>query len=241
MTARRSTVPALRRVPPRAATAAVRGRSSFASALQRARALQRCTGAALRNRRTFSLVFLDFLGERARSRGSRTRSYQQPFGRSGQAVRAANDQPIGGARHGDVKQPAIFVLGFALSAVAAAAARAHVVGLARRPDHRRRPASSSSRGGRGPAGGVIVSARITIGRFEAFGAVHGHDAHFVARDFHVALHLGACVTEPGNETLQRRRLAPLVIQGEIEKLVERIVGLGAEPRQEAMPGAAGAK
>ena len=78
-------------------------------------------------------------------------------------------------------------------------------------------------------------------RFEALGAVHGHHPHFVARDLHVALDFGARLAQPGEETLQRRRLAPLVIEREIEEFVERVVGFRAEPREETPPRAAGAE
>ena len=47
--------------------------------------------------------------------------------------------------------------------------------------------------------------------------------------------------QPSDEALQRRRLAPLVVEGEIEEFVERVVGFEAEPRQETPPPAAGAK
>ena len=68
--------------------------------------------------------------------------------------------------------------------------------------------------------------------------MHRHDTHLVAGDLHVALHFGAGVAQPGQETLKRRRLTPLVFERQIEKLVERIVGFRAEPRQDAAPRAA---
>ena len=71
--------------------------------------------------------------------------------------------------------------------------------------------------------------------------MNGHHAHFVARDLHVALHFGARVAQPGQKPLQRRGLAPFVLQREIEKLVERVAGFGSEPRQEASPSLAFAK
>ena len=71
--------------------------------------------------------------------------------------------------------------------------------------------------------------------------MHGHHADFVARDFHVAFDLGARLPQPGEEALQRRRLAPLVIEREIEELVERIVGFGTEPGEKTPPRTAGAK
>ena len=78
-------------------------------------------------------------------------------------------------------------------------------------------------------------------RLEALGAMHGHHPHLVARDFHVALHFGIGRAQPGNEALQRRRLALLVVEREVEKLVERVVRLGPEPRQNALAPAAGAE
>ncbi len=116
----------------------------------------------------------------------------------------------------------------------------YVVGLAADPDHGavgelqepRRPRPDRRRHGVGEDDDR---------GFQPLGAVHGHDADFVARDLHVAFDLGAGVAQPGDETLQRRRLAPLVVQRQIEKLVERIVGLGAEPAEETASRAAGAE
>src|SRR5262249_26158171 len=71
--------------------------------------------------------------------------------------------------------------------------------------------------------------------------MNGHDAHLVAGDLHVALHLGARPPQPSHKTLQRRRLATLLFKGEIEEFIKRIVGLGAEAREEAVSAAAGAK
>ena len=67
-----------------------------------------------------------------------------------EAFGAANDQPVGGPRHGDVEQPAVFVLGFGIRAPRAAA----TTWRRRRPcgpprSSHRRP-SCNSRGGRGP-------------------------------------------------------------------------------------------
>ena len=71
--------------------------------------------------------------------------------------------------------------------------------------------------------------------------MHGHDAHLVAGDFHVAFDFGLGITQPGDKALQRRRVAPLVVEREIEELVQRIVGLDAEPAEEALSRAAGAQ
>ena len=61
--------------------------------------------------------------------------------------------------------------------------------------------------------------------------MHGHDADFVARHFHVAAHFGARRAQPGDEALQRRRALRFVIEREIEEFVERVVGFRSEPRQ----------
>ena len=64
--------------------------------------------------------------------------------------------------------------------------------------------------------------------------MHGHHPHLVARDLHVALDLGFGGAQPGDEALQRRRLAPLVVEREVEEFVERVVRLRAEPREECL-------
>src|SRR5947207_1443162 len=46
-------------------------------------------------------------------------------------------------------------------------------------------------------------------RFQPFGAVHGHHPHLVARNLHVALDLRIGAAQPGDKTLQRRRLLAL--------------------------------
>src|SRR5262249_58635128 len=47
--------------------------------------------------------------------------------------------------------------------------------------------------------------------------------------------------QPGDEAVQRRRLAPLVVEREIEEFVERIVGLVTERGEEAPAAAFGAE
>ena len=49
----------------------------------------------------------------------------------------------------------------------------------------------------------------------------------------VALDLGIGATQPGNESLQRGGLASFIVEGEIEKFVEGVGGLGAKARQHA--------
>ena len=63
--------------------------------------------------------------------------------------------------------------------------------------------------------------------------MHRHDAHFVPRLLQVALDLGAAPPHPMQKALQRRRMIALEREGQIEKLVDRIGRLGAEPRQHA--------
>ena len=68
--------------------------------------------------------------------------------------------------------------------------------------------------------------------------MHGHDADLVAGDLHVALHFRARLTQPGEKTLQRWRLAAFIFKRQIEKLIERIVGFGAEAGEKAASAAA---
>ena len=63
--------------------------------------------------------------------------------------------------------------------------------------------------------------------------MHGHDAHFVDAMLHIALDLGVGRRGPFHEALQRGQVLPLILQGEAEKLIYRVVGLGAEPSDEA--------
>ena len=62
--------------------------------------------------------------------------------------------------------------------------------------------------------------------------MHGHDADFVARDFHVALHFGVGGAQPRHEPLQRGRRLALIVEREFQKFVERVVGLMPEPPQD---------
>ncbi len=144
------------------------------------------------------------------------------------AVGAADDEPLGGARHGDVEKAAIFVLGLGVRAVRAAAASGTSSAL-RPAQIVAPPESRSNRGGRGPAGGVMVSASTTTGASKTLGAVDRHHPHFVAPDLHVALYFGAGIAQPTQEALQRRCLPALVIEREIEKFVERIVCFRSKP------------
>ena len=149
---------------------------------------------------------------------------------------AADNQPVGGARHRDIEQAAIFVLGVVEHFLTRERDACGIVRLAAGPD------GDAMRVG----GGVALRQmdqpqplRVRWrrrgvnqehdGRFKSLGAMHGHDADFVARDFHVALHLGIGRAQPRHETLQRGRRLALVGQREFEKLVERVGRLMAEP------------
>ena len=156
------------------------------------------------------------------------------------AVSAADDQPVLGARHGDVKEPAIFVARLIERRLPRRRHGRRVVGLASRPDHRfarqgqksRLPRSGRRRHGVG---------QDDDRRFQSLGAVNGHDAHLVTRDFHVAFHFRARLAQPCQEALERWRFAAFIVEREIEKLVEGIVCFRTEPRQKALPAAAGAE
>jgi len=99
----------------------------------------------------------------------------------------------------------------------------------------------SRRGGRGPAGGVMVSRKNDDRRLKSLGAMDRHHANLVALDFHVAFDLSARLADPGQEALQRRGFMSLVVQSKIEEFVQRIVGFETKPRQEAPPSAIGAQ
>jgi len=71
--------------------------------------------------------------------------------------------------------------------------------------------------------------------------MHGHDTDLVARNLHVALHLGVGRAQPRHEALQRGRRLAFIAEREFEKLVERVIGLMAEPFQDALPAAVAAE
>ena len=70
-------------------------------------------------------------------------------------------------------------------------------------------------------------------RFKALGAVHGHDAHFVTALIHVALDFDIGTREPRQKGRQCRRMVVLELERDIEKRIERIIGLGPEPPQQS--------
>ena len=130
---------------------------------------------------------------------------------------AGDDQAIGRARHRHIEQPAIFVLGLAEHGRARGRDRGRILGLLAGPDHNagrmrrgvalRQPNEFQARGIGGRCRGVDQKHHR---RFQPLGAMHGHDADFVARDFHVALDFGIGRAQPRHETLQRCRGLALV-------------------------------
>ena len=128
------------------------------------------------------------------------------------ALGAAHDQPVDRARHRDIEQPAVLVLGLAARRSRAAATGATSVAFG--------PAQTKRSGAPGaPSGRQRQQPRLALRRprrrrrgvgedhdrrLQPLGAVHGHHPHLVAGDLHVALHVGPGRAQPGDEALQRR-------------------------------------
>ena len=121
------------------------------------------------------------------------------------------------ARHRHIEQPAVLVLGLA-DACARARLQRPAGSSALRPAQtthaRRMPRVAPA--GRRMSRRRAVSGRRRRGvgqkhdrRLQPLGAVHRHHPDFVARDFHVALHLGVGGAQPGHEALQRCRCLAL--------------------------------
>ena len=161
---------------------------------------------------------------------------------------AADDQAVGRPRHRHIEQAAVFVLGLAQHRGAGRGDRGRIVGLPAGPDHDagrvrlrialRQMDQLQPLGIRRRRGGVDQE---HDGRLQPLGAVHRHDADFVARDFHVALHFGVGGAQPRHKALQRGRRLALIAQGEFEKFVERVVGFMAEPLQDPLAAAVAAE
>ena len=66
--------------------------------------------------------------------------------------------------------------------------------------------------------------------FKALGGVNGHHPHCIAASFHVALDRIFDASEIVEESRERRRRAAFMLDGQIEKFVDRISGFLAEPR-----------
>ncbi len=71
--------------------------------------------------------------------------------------------------------------------------------------------------------------------------MHGHDADFIAGNFHVALPLKVGRAQPRHKTLQRGGRFALIAQRKLEKFVERVVGFMAEPPKDSLPAAVAAE
>ena len=63
--------------------------------------------------------------------------------------------------------------------------------------------------------------------------MNGHDAHFARALFHVALDLDLARLEPVDETGERGAMRLLIVERAVKQRVDRVIGLGAEPRDEA--------
>ena len=125
------------------------------------------------------------------------------------ALIAADDQPLGGARHRHIEQPAVLVLRLLPRQRARRSDRGDVVVLAAGPDDagrstRRRPClrhgqewRRSGRSGRGRRGVCEDHHR----RLQTLGAMHRHHPDFVALDLHVALDHGLGGPQPREKAL----------------------------------------
>src|SRR6185312_14922055 len=79
-------------------------------------------------------------------------------------------------------------------------------------------------------------------RLQPFGAVHGEDTHLVAPALlEVALDLGLSSGEPMQKALQRGSMHALIGERQRQELVERILGLVAQPRESRAPATARAQ
>ncbi len=76
---------------------------------------------------------------------------------------------------------------------------------------------------------------------QPFRAMHGHHANLVARDLHVALHLGVGGAQPGQKSLQRGGRPAFIGQCEFEEFVQGVIRLVPEPAQDASTPAVAAK
>ena len=63
--------------------------------------------------------------------------------------------------------------------------------------------------------------------------MNGHDAHLASTLFHVALDLDLARLEPVDETGERGAMRLLIVERAVEQRVDRVIGLRAEPRDEA--------
>ena len=177
------------------------------------------------------------------------RGYEPPptaLGGPALALRPANDKPIDGARHRHIEEAPIFILRLSPRALARRAQWCSIGRLRGSPSEA--TGQVGHRGLKRQESGLALRRsrrrRRGVGknddrRFQALCTVHRHHPHLVAGDLHVALHVGLRGAQPGDEALQRRRLAPFVREREIEEFVQRIVGLVPEPGEETLAAAFG--
>ena len=128
------------------------------------------------------------------------------------AFRTADDEAVDGARHRHVEQPPVFFQGLAAQALARGAEQ----GCIGRSRHDPRQAVRRMRraiGRERDQARLALRRPCRLGRrvgenddrgLQALGTVHRHHPHLVARDLHVALHIGTRRAQPSNEALQRR-------------------------------------
>ena len=158
------------------------------------------------------------------------------------AIPAANDQPIFCPCERHIKQPMVFPVILRL------------IGLALRcqcrrfkPFHLRRPNRQVFAAIFKPAERCAVLrlsrgvGQNDDGRLQALGAMHGHDAHHIARGFRFALDLGPALPEPMHKALQGWRVELFMFKRGIEQFIKRIARIRPKPRQHARAPRAGIK
>ena len=170
------------------------------------------------------------------------------LGRRVPALPAADVEPVLGAGHGDVEEPAVFLLlsraglgtGFPRNRVlpVCPAGKEHAL---RRADAQVRPLllqPDEGVPGEGLAHGIGEKDHR---RLQPLGAVHGHDPHLVTALLEVARDLRASVLDPVQKTLERRRVRAAVGQRERQELLDRVPRFRAEAAEQRRPPAARAQ
>ncbi len=146
---------------------------------------------------------------------------------------AADIKPVRRAGHRDVEQPAVFLVAPALRIAARSRGERHRV--LRAGDQPERQAAVD------PLQRLhLIGCRGGIGqdhdwRLEPLGAVHGQHAHLAHALVEIALHLGLAGDQPMQEALERGRMVRLEGERRFQELVERILGLRTQPRQQPLP------
>ena len=152
------------------------------------------------------------------------------------AMIAADDQPVLGARHADIEQTAVFVVG--------EVAGHKRGGIGHRVPDVRAGAPEPALAAPEPAGArkrhqprqmrIAERGRTAVDQehhrsFQALGGMDGHDAHLVAALVHLALDLGAGIVERGEEGAEARQAGALLGQAEIHEFIEDLAGFRSEP------------